>query len=57
MNRRPQNYILRMSFVAKGFKTDRQRTDGISIGSSDALGFGNSKRQDSAPSAPDDPMP
>jgi hypothetical protein len=51
MNRRPKNYIRRMSSVAKGFKTDRRRTDSIGIGSSDTLGFGNSKGQGSAPSA------
>jgi hypothetical protein len=55
MNRHLNFYIRRMSSAAKNFKRDRQMNDGIGSGSSDALGFANSKGQSSASSAPDDP--
>jgi hypothetical protein len=55
MNRRHQIYIRRMSSAAKEFKTDRRMNRRYMHSSSDTLGFGNSKGQSLASSAPDDP--
>jgi hypothetical protein len=57
MNWRPLFYMRRMSYVAKGLKTDRRMNRRYMHRFIWCLRFGNSKGQDSAPSAPDDLIP